>query len=163
MTITLTPRLEKLVQKKIARGEYDSADALVGEAVQRLIEEEKEEDRRRVCRERKTLTAERIQHVNRIKGLLFSQGISGYDPLRSNRRRQLDELKTGDGRPLPPHFKAQIARELDRLELVIGQIKAVETERDALVASVSEPVNPSADLTPTLPARNNTGLVTSRR
>ena len=47
MTITLTPRLEKLVQKKIARGEYDSADALVGEAVQRLIEEEKEEDRHR--------------------------------------------------------------------------------------------------------------------
>ena len=43
MTITLTPRLEKLVQKKIARGEYDSADALVGEAVQRLIEEEKED------------------------------------------------------------------------------------------------------------------------
>jgi len=108
-----------------------------------------EEDRRRVCRERKTLTAERIQHVNRIKGLLFSQGISGYDPLRSNRRRQLDELKTGDGRPLPPHFKAQIARELDRLELLIGQIKAVETERDALFASVSKPVNPSADLTPT--------------
>jgi len=47
MTITLTPKLEKLVQKKIARGEYDSADALVGEAVQRLIDEEKEEDRRR--------------------------------------------------------------------------------------------------------------------
>lgn len=108
-----------------------------------------EEDRRRVCRERKTLTTERIQHVNRIKGLLFSQGISGYEPLRSNRRRQLDELKTGDGRPLPPHFKAQIARELDRLELLIGQIKAVETERDALFASVSTPVNPSADLTPT--------------
>ena len=47
MTITLTPKLEKLVQKKIARGEYDSADALVGEAVLRLIEEEKEEHRHR--------------------------------------------------------------------------------------------------------------------
>jgi transposase len=33
-----------------------------------------DEDSRRVCRERKTLTVERIQHVNRIKGLLFSQG-----------------------------------------------------------------------------------------
>jgi transposase len=30
-----------------------------------------EEDRRRIMRERKTPTAERIQHVNRIKGLLF--------------------------------------------------------------------------------------------
>ena len=34
-----------------------------------------EEDRRRISRERKTLTAERVQHVNRIKGLLFAQGI----------------------------------------------------------------------------------------
>jgi transposase len=32
-----------------------------------------EEDRRRICRERKTLTAERVRHVNRIKGLLFAQ------------------------------------------------------------------------------------------
>ena len=30
-----------------------------------------EEDRRRLCRERKTLVAERVAHVNRIKGLLF--------------------------------------------------------------------------------------------
>ena len=30
-----------------------------------------DEDNRRLCRERKALTAERIQHVNRIKGLLF--------------------------------------------------------------------------------------------
>jgi transposase len=38
-------------------------------------------------------------------------------------------LKTGDGRPLPPHLKRQINRELDRLELLLGQIKAVEAER----------------------------------
>ena len=31
-------------------------------------------DRRRICRERKILTAERVEHVNRIKGLLFAQG-----------------------------------------------------------------------------------------
>jgi transposase len=92
-----------------------------------------DEDTRRLCRERKTLTVERIQHVNRIKGLLFSQGVSDYEPLRRNRRQRLDELKTGDGRPLPPHLKAQIIRELDRLELLIEQIKAVETERDALL------------------------------
>jgi len=35
-----------------------------------------EEDRRRLCRERETLIAERIEHVNRIKGLLFAQGSS---------------------------------------------------------------------------------------
>jgi transposase len=41
-------------------------------------------------------------------------------------------VKTGDGRPLPPHLKTQISRELDRLELLIEQIKAVEAERDVL-------------------------------
>jgi transposase len=92
------------------------------------------EDSRRLSRERKTLTVERVQHVNRIKGLLFSQGVSGYEPLRRNRRQRLDELKTGDGRPLPPHLKAQISRELDRLELLIEQVKIVERERDALFA-----------------------------
>jgi transposase len=92
-----------------------------------------EEDRRRLCRERKVLTTERVQHVNRIKGLLFSQGVSGYEPLRRDRRQRLDELRTGDGRPLLPHLKTQICRELDRLELLIEQIKAVETERDALL------------------------------
>ena len=94
-----------------------------------------EEDRRRLCRERKVLIAERVKHVNRIKGLLFSQGVSGYEPLRRDRRRRLDELRTGDGRALPMHLKVQISRELDRLELLLEQIKAVEAERDALLAA----------------------------
>ena len=94
-----------------------------------------DEDRRRLCRERKVLIMERVQHVNRIKGLLFSQGVSGYEPLRRNRRERLDALLTGDGRPLPPHLKAQVRRELDRLELLLAQIKAVEAERDALLAA----------------------------
>jgi len=102
-----------------------------------------EEDRRRLCRERKVLTTERVQHVNRIKGLLFCQGVSGYEPLRRNRRQRLDELKTGDGRLLPDHLKAQISRELDRLELLLEQIKAVEAERNALFA-VAKAAAPTA-------------------
>src|SRR5215211_3285511 len=97
-----------------------------------------EEDRRRLCRERKTLVAERVEHVNRIKGLLFAQGISDYEPLHRDRRQRLEELTTGDGRPLPAHLKAQISRELDRLELTLQQLKAVEAERDALLAPKGE-------------------------
>ena len=93
-----------------------------------------EEDRRRLCRERKVLIAERVEHVNRIKGLLFSQGVFGYEPLRRDRRLRLGELTTGDSRPLPTHLKTQISRELDRLELLLDHIKAVETERDALLS-----------------------------
>src|SRR5256885_6826215 len=94
-----------------------------------------EEDRRRLCRERKILIAERVKHVNRIKGLLFCQGVSGYKPLRRDRRQRLDELRTGDGGLLPKHLKAQIGRELARLEQLLEQIKAVEAERDALLAA----------------------------
>ena len=104
-----------------------------------------EEDRRRICRERRTVLAERIEHVNRIKGLLFAQGVFDYEPLHRNCRARLDALKTGDGCVLPDHLKAQIGRELDRLELVVTQLKAVEAERDALVEQTREIV--------TVPAR----------
>ena len=91
------------------------------------------EDRRRLCRERKALVAERVLHVNRIRGLLFSQGIRDYKPLHRDRRKRLEELRTGDDRALSVHIKAQICRELDRLELLLEQIKALDAERDALV------------------------------
>jgi transposase len=91
------------------------------------------EDRRRVSRERRTLIKERIGHINRIKGLLAAQGIADYEPMRQNCRERLEELRTGDGRRLPPRLKAEIGRELERLELLRRQIAAVEAERGALV------------------------------
>jgi transposase len=94
-----------------------------------------EEDRRRLSRERRTLIKERVEHSNRIKGLLASQGIRGYQPLRQDCRERLAALQTGDGRPLPPRLKAEIIRELDRLELVRQQITEVEAARDALLQS----------------------------
>lgn len=102
-----------------------------------------DEDRRRLVRERKALITERVRHSNRIKGLLFAQGVAGYEPLRRDRRARLDDLRTGDGRDLPDHLKGQIVRELDRLELLLAQIKAVEIERDALLAKEK-----AADYTP---------------
>ena len=95
-----------------------------------------DEDRRRVCRERKTLIAERVRHVNRIKGLLHSQGVGDFKPLRRDQRRALEALRTGDGRSLGAHMKAQIGRELDRLEMLLDQIGAVEAEREAMLAAM---------------------------
>ena len=94
-----------------------------------------EEDRRRVCRERKVLIAERINHVNRIKGLLFCQGVSGYEPLgvaivSAAARRT---LKTGDGRPCRTILRSRSAVNLTGSNCLLGQIKAVEAERDALL------------------------------
>jgi transposase len=97
-----------------------------------------EEDRRRIGRERKILLTERIQHSNRIKGLLFSQGVRGFSPFQRDRRERLETLRTGDGRPLPEHLKRQISRELDRLELLQQQIDQVEAERDEMLDSARQ-------------------------
>src|SRR3954453_13432816 len=79
-----------------------------------------DEDRRRLCREREALVTERIRHTNRIKGLLAGQGIPDFDPLRPKHRERLEELRTGDGRPLPPCLLAEIRRQLGRLDAVVS-------------------------------------------
>lgn len=94
-----------------------------------------EEDARRLHRERDRLVRERVQHVNRIKGLCAAQGIYDYEPLRRNRRDRLAGLRTGDGRPVPPRLAAEIERELTRLELVLAMIAQIEDERDAIAAA----------------------------
>lgn len=101
-----------------------------------------QEDERRLSRERRTLVGERLTHVNRIKGLLSAQGIRGFKPLRRDRRARLEALQTGDGRPLGAHIRTQILREIDRLELLCEQIRAVETERDALLARLEQTALP---------------------
>ena len=111
-----------------------------------------EEDRRRLTRERGTLLKERIQHTNRVKGLLSGQGIRDYNPLRRDRFERLEALRTGDGRELPPMLKAEIRRELDRMALATTQLAAVERARDALIRTqAEEPNNPK----PNSPEPNN--------
>jgi len=91
-----------------------------------------EEDRRRLGRERGVLLKARIQETNRIRGLLFAQGVRDFEPLAQNRRTRLQAIRTGDGRALPPRLMAEIERGLDRLELITSQIEAVEAARKAM-------------------------------
>lgn len=98
-----------------------------------------EEDRRRQGRERKALITERTRQTNRIKGLLASQGIYDYSPLCRNRRKRLDELVTGDGRALPSTLRKEILRGLDRIELLLEQIKELEVARAELVKPEQSP------------------------
>ena len=100
------------------------------------------EDARRLNREREALLAERIRHANRIKGLLATQGVFGFEPTGRNRRTRLAELRTPQDASLPPRLLAEIERQLDRLELAMQQLAAVEAERDAAFAA--ERVVPSA-------------------
>ena len=97
-----------------------------------------EEDDRRLHRERDRLINERVQHVNRIKGLCAVHGIYDYEPIRPNRLARLEQLRTADGRELQPRVKAEILRELQRLELVLKMIKTIEAERDAIALVESQ-------------------------
>ena len=104
-----------------------------------------EEDARRLHRERHRLVGERVQHVNRIKGLCATQGVYDFQPLRRNRWQRLAALRTGDGRALPPRLEAELARELKRLEQVLEMIAELEAERDAIAAAPAPaPAHPHA-------------------
>ena len=102
------------------------------------------EDARRLSREREALLAERIRHANRIKGLLATQGIFGFEPTRQDRRARLAGLRTAEGQMLPPRLGAELLRQVDRLELTMQQLAVVEAERDVAV-SVGRCVGPAAD------------------
>src|ERR1700722_14913235 len=91
-----------------------------------------EEDARRLHRERDRLVSERVQHVNRIKGLCALHGIYDYQPLRPQAMARLEQLRTVQGISLPPRLKSEIKRELQRLELVVEMIATLEAERDAI-------------------------------
>src|SRR5436190_8893288 len=110
-----------------------------------------DEDRRRVSRERDRLLKERTGHTNRITGLLHAQGIRDVKPLARGFLVSLNDMRTGDGRPLPARLKEEIVREHQRLSLVHQQILALEKKSSAELrapgrGSVEERINFLVDL-----------------
>lgn len=89
-----------------------------------------EEDARRSHRERQRLIRERTGHINRIKGLLFGQGIRGIEPKLRRTRIDFVGLKTAEGHPLPARLRRELEREYARLDLIEAQLSEVEKERD---------------------------------
>jgi transposase len=85
-----------------------------------------DEDRKRRNRERERLLKERTAHTNRIKGLLHAQGVRDAMPLKPGFIDTLDNLPTGDGRPLGQRIREEIVREHERLVLVSKQFAALE-------------------------------------
>jgi len=101
------------------------------------------EDLRRLTRERGRLLRERVAHTNRIKGLLFGQGVRDLEPLEKCFLDELGEARTGDGHALTPKLVAEIRREHQRLKLLVEQIADVEAETRSL-AKAPEPASTPA-------------------
>jgi transposase len=88
-----------------------------------------EEDAKRIHREREHLVQERLRIENRIQALLFTQGIHKRPSLRSW-DRDLAAVRTGDGRELAHHLRAELDRLRRRLVMTLELIREVEAERD---------------------------------
>jgi transposase len=96
-----------------------------------------QEDAKRRHREREHLVQDRVRIENRIEALLFTQGIRKRPSLRSW-SRDLDALRTGDGRALPPLLRAELDRLRRRLELVLELIRELEAEREATLSATAD-------------------------
>jgi len=105
-----------------------------------------DEDRKRRTRERERLLKERTAHTNRIKALLHGQGIRDAKPFDRSFIAGLADLRTGDGRPLPPRLREEIKREHERLCVVVRQIKELEAKNRAELRT-AQPSSPEARIT----------------
>ena len=88
-----------------------------------------EEDARRPTRERECLVGERTRIVNRIKAALARLGVRGFKPTLRNALQQLDALRTPEGTALPPNTRAELHRDMARLQFVMEQIQQIEAAR----------------------------------
>ena len=112
--------VDKLVRTlaRLLRGELDAC---------RVVEvpSEAEEDAKRPHREYERLVREQTSHSNRVKALLFGQGVRDFDPMAADRLERLAAL------PILPRLKAELIRECRRLARIIDDIAEVEAAMKA--------------------------------
>jgi transposase len=87
-----------------------------------------DEDARQLHRELEELKDERTEHVNRIKGLLASQGLTAPE-VNKQFADWLGKARLWDGSAVPAELQRRLLRELERWHLLGQQIKTLEDER----------------------------------
>jgi transposase len=75
------------------------------------------------------LKGERTRYRNRIHGILIQQGLRVRNPSTKKFVKQLDLMRTWDGRELPPEMKVRLVRVHERLRLVEEQISCLVREK----------------------------------
>jgi transposase len=86
------------------------------------------EDARQLHRELQELKDERTEHINRIKGLLASQGLAAPE-VNKNFSDWLGKAQLWDGSAVPHELQRRLLRELERWQLLEQQIKRLEDDR----------------------------------
>lgn len=103
------------------------------------VPSEAEEDIRRIHREYERLQKEQTQHVNRIMGLLATQGIklTGSAIRRKDFKSRLKNktFRTSTQETLREYLQKELEREYERYELTHAQLRDVMKEAQAYVKS----------------------------
>jgi transposase len=108
---------------------YHNGEKTVFRTVQ--VPSEAEEDERQLHRELVTTKRDRADVVNRIKGLLFGQGI--YLTELGDLAEQLPRLRCWNGKALGEGLLKRIQREWGKVVLLAKQISELEKERRRLL------------------------------
>lgn len=129
-----TDRLDagKLLQMLIR---YHLGDERVWKVVR--VPTVEEEDRRLLHREIRTLKKEKTRAMNRLKGVLATQGIRLKLPVKSM-AAELERMRLWDGLPLPAGLKSRVQREWEQVQFWAGRIRSLETERRAVLRAGEE-------------------------
>jgi transposase len=97
-----------------------------------------DEDARQFHRDLETLKDERTQHVNRIKGLLASQGVELWR-VDKDFAQWLATVRCWDGTALPAELQARLLREWERWQIVDQQVQELEKNRQQRIRKNDTP------------------------
>ncbi len=114
---------------------YHNGDTKVWSVVR--VPGEQDEDDRQLHRELMSLSKERTQHINRIRGLLATRGLDL--PEQGTVRQALETVRTWDNQPLSAELRVRLDRECQRMELVQDQMNQIECERRRLMRVNTSP------------------------
>lgn len=95
------------------------------------------EDERHLHRMLMTLHGQRTRQINRIKGLLVSQGV--HDAVGKTFLDDLQTVRLWDGAQLPPGLQARLKREYAILRFLDQHLQELEAERRAMLRDSKSP------------------------
>ena len=121
-----TDRLDTAMLRRVFLGWLRSERGHCGMVAIPTLEDE---DARRPSRERESLVGERTRIINRMKAILAWLGVRGFNPKLRKAPQRLGELRTPEDLPLPPNTVDELRRDMARLAMICGQIKALEQAR----------------------------------
>jgi len=111
-----------------------------GERVWKVVRvpDEAAEAGRHLHRETARLKVERSRQVNRLKGLLFAQGIRLEKVKMEGWAEQVEGFRTYDGKPLAADLRGELTRAGERLAVVERQLKELAAEQERRVEAAGQ-------------------------